>query len=91
MPSPESVDVDLRGIQPGSTRVVRWRAMPVFVRHRTPSRCKRRVPPLSPIYRIGSRATRCCRKRLSPSTATTLRKGMRSAVVTGLCTHLGWY
>src|SRR5262249_61066229 len=35
-PPPASVDVDLRGIQPGNMKVVRWRGMPVFVRHRTP-------------------------------------------------------
>jgi ubiquinol-cytochrome c reductase iron-sulfur subunit len=36
-PSPETVDVDLQGIPPGSMKVVRWRGLPVFVRHRTPA------------------------------------------------------
>jgi ubiquinol-cytochrome c reductase iron-sulfur subunit len=89
MPSAESVDVDLRRIQPGSMRVVRWRGMPVFVRHRTPSRCKRHLPPLSPIYRIGSRATGCCRNALAVDGNRTTEGHTEWPVVTELCTHLG--
>jgi ubiquinol-cytochrome c reductase iron-sulfur subunit len=34
-PRPLTVEVDLRGIQPGSMKTVHWRGTPTFVRHRT--------------------------------------------------------
>jgi ubiquinol-cytochrome c reductase iron-sulfur subunit len=86
----ETVAVDLRAIQPGSMTVVRWRGIPVFVRHRAPEEV------------LEARATalallpdRLARNAMLPETAPAI-DGNRTKqgheewlVVTGLCTHLG--
>ena len=89
-PSPESVDVDLRGIQPGSMKVVRWRGIPLFVRHRTPVEVqKARATPLAHL------PDRLARNAMLPQTALAIddnrtKEGYEEwLVVTGLCTHLG--
>ena len=89
-PSPGSVDVDLQGIQPGSTKVVRWRGMPVFVRHRTPQEVQEaRATALTDL------PDRLARNAMLPQTALAVdanrtKEGHEAwLVVTGLCTHLG--
>jgi ubiquinol-cytochrome c reductase iron-sulfur subunit len=89
-PSPESVDVDLRGIPPGGMKVVRWRGLPVFVRHRTPAEVEEaRATALADL------PDRFARNAMLPQTALAF-DGNRTKegheewlVVTGLCTHLG--
>jgi ubiquinol-cytochrome c reductase iron-sulfur subunit len=89
-PSPGSVDVDLQGIQPGSTKVVRWRGMPVFVRHRTPQEVQEaRATALADL------PDRLARNAMLPQTALAIdanrtKEGHEAwLVVTGSCTHLG--
>jgi ubiquinol-cytochrome c reductase iron-sulfur subunit len=89
-PPPETVNVDLRGIPPGSMKVVRWRGIPVFVRHRTPEEVQEaRATALAHL------TDRLARNAMLPETAPAI-DGNRTKegheewlVVTGLCTHLG--
>ena len=89
-PPPQSVDVDLRGIQPGNMKVVRWRGMPVFVRHRTPQEVQ-----AARATALADLPDRLARNAMLPQTALAV-DGNRTKqghaewlVVTGLCTHLG--
>jgi ubiquinol-cytochrome c reductase iron-sulfur subunit len=87
---PESVDVDLRDIQAGNMKVVRWRGMPVFVRHRTPQEVQ-----AARATALADLPDRLARNAMLPQTALAV-DGNRTKegheewlVVTGLCTHMG--
>ena len=88
-PGPEAVDVDLRGIQPGSMKVVRWRGLPVFVRRRTPQEIEEaRTTALADL------PDRLARNAMLPQTALAFDSNRTKEghedwlVVTGSCTHL---
>lgn len=72
-----SVDVDLKGIPVGHTKVVMWRGKPVFIRNRTPDEIK-----------IAESTT--LKTLPDPQTdSERFSKNPQWLVVIGVCTHLG--
>ena len=89
-PSPEPIDVDLRGIPPGSMTVVRWRGLPVFVRHRTPEEVEEaRATTLADLPDQLARNAMLPQTALAFDSNRTKEGHEQWLVVTGLCTHLG--
>ena len=89
-PPPEVTDVDLAPIAPGQAISVRWRGLPVFVRHRTRQEIEHaRNVPLSDLR------DRFARNELLPAKALASDGNRTKAghdnwlVVVGVCTHLG--
>lgn len=73
-----TIEVDLSPIQPGQTIKVKWRGVPVFIRHRTPENIKdARAVPLSDLPDPEKDEAR-------------VKKGHDQwLVMVGVCTHLG--
>jgi ubiquinol-cytochrome c reductase iron-sulfur subunit len=73
-----SIEVDLAPIQPGQTIKVKWRGVPVFIRHRTPDNIKEaRNVPLSDLPDPQADEDR-------------VQKGHEQwLIMVGVCTHLG--
>jgi ubiquinol-cytochrome c reductase iron-sulfur subunit len=89
-PPPEVNDVDLRPIQPGQTRLVRWRAVPVFIRNRTPQEV--RIARSSVVADLPDRFAR--NRQLPANTPADDRNRTKRGhdnwlVLVGLCTHMG--
>lgn len=73
-----SVEVDLSPIQPGQTIKVKWRGMPVFIRHRTPADIE------------ASRQVQLSDLPDPESDEQRVQKGHEQwLVMIGVCTHLG--
>jgi ubiquinol-cytochrome c reductase iron-sulfur subunit len=89
-PPPETVDVDLRSIQPGSTRIVRWRDAPVFVRHRAREEVQQaRATPLANLPDQFARNVMLPENAPALDSNRTLVGHDEWLVVSGSCTHLG--
>jgi len=89
-PPPEVKDVDLTTIQPGQTIMVRWRGLPILVRHRTPEDV--RIARGAPLSHLVDRSARneALPKGASADDSNRTQEGHESwLVVVGLCTHLG--
>ena len=89
-PPPETRDVDLGSIDPGQTRTVTWRNMPISVRHRTPDEV--RLARSASISELPDRFARndILRKDAIASDANRTKEGHEEwLVVVSLCTHLG--
>ena len=73
-----SIEVDLSPIAPGQTLKVKWRGVPVFIRHRTPADIEEsRKVPMSDLKDPASDDSR-------------VQKGKEQwLVMVGVCTHLG--
>ncbi len=73
-----SIEVDLTPIQPGQTIKVKWRGVPVFIRHRTPEDIEvARAVPMSDLKDPQKDEER-------------VQKGHEQwLVMVGVCTHLG--
>lgn len=71
-----SLEVDLSGIEPGSTVTVKWRGKPVFIRHRTEDDIK-----LANSVDVASLR--------DPQEDAARVKNPEWLVVVGVCTHLG--
>jgi ubiquinol-cytochrome c reductase iron-sulfur subunit len=73
-----SVEVDLAPIQPGQTIKVKWRGVPVFIRHRTPDDIKE------------ARAVNVSDLPDPESDEMRVKKGSEQwLIMVGVCTHLG--
>ena len=73
-----SVEVDLSPIQPGQTIKVKWRGVPVFIRHRTPENIK------------DANSTDLSELRDPEPDAARVQKGHEQwLIMIGVCTHLG--
>src|SRR5262249_29242910 len=73
-----SVEVDLSPIQPGQTIKVKWRGVPVFIRHRTPEDIEE------------SRKTPMGDLKDPEADDARVKKGHEQwLVMVGVCTHLG--
>jgi ubiquinol-cytochrome c reductase iron-sulfur subunit len=73
-----SIEVDLAPIAPGQTIKVKWRGMPVFVRHRTPADIE------------ASRQVNLAELRDPEADEARVQKGHEQwLVMIGVCTHLG--
>ncbi len=72
-----SVDIDIKGIQPGHSKTVVWRGKPIFIRHRTEEEIK---------------AANETSLKILPDPQTDqerFAKDPKWLVVIGVCTHLG--
>lgn len=73
-----SIEVDLSAVQPGQTIKVKWRGVPVFIRHRTPEDIE------------ASRAVNVSELRDPEADDARVKKGHEQwLVMVGVCTHLG--
>lgn len=73
-----TIEVDLSPIQPGQTVKVKWRGVPVFIRHRTPEEIEMaKAVPMSEL-----RDPQSDEQRTKPGKEQWL-------VMVGVCTHLG--
>ena len=73
-----SIEVDLSPIQPGQTIKVKWRGVPVFIRHRTPENI------------ADAKAVNVSELRDPQSDDQRVKKGHEQwLVMVGVCTHLG--
>jgi len=63
-PPPETRDVELGSIEPGQTKTVAWRGLPVSIRHRTPEEVRG-------AQRDDVRAARCVRAQRCASEECT--------------------
>ena len=73
-----SIEVDLSNIQPGQTIKVKWRGVPVFIRHRTPEDIE------------ASRAVAMSDLKDPQADEDRVQKGKEQwLVMRGVCTHLG--
>lgn len=73
-----SIEVDLSPIAPGQTIKVKWRGMPVFIRHRTPLDIE------------ASRSVDVSELRDPEPDEARIKKGHEHwLVMVGVCTHLG--
>jgi ubiquinol-cytochrome c reductase iron-sulfur subunit len=89
-PPPEVTDVDLAPIAPGQMITVRWRGLPVFVRHRTRREIDQaRSTPLSHLRDQFARNEGLPAKALATDDNRTKAGHDDWLVVIGLCTHLG--
>ena len=89
-PPPEVTDVDLAPIAPGQMISVRWRGLPVFVRHRTRREIDQaRSTPLSHLRDPFARNEGLPAKALASDDNRTKAGHDNWLVVIGLCTHLG--
>ena len=89
-PPPEVTDVDLSPIQPGQTILVRWRGLPIFVRHRT--REEVRMAQSTAVSALIDRSARneALPKAASAEDANRTQEGHDNwFVVVGLCPHMG--
>jgi len=73
-----SIEVDLSAIQPGQTIKVKWRGVPVFIRHRTPE----------DIQLAQSVDVKSLRDP-QPDSARVQKGKEQWLVMVGVCTHLG--
>ncbi len=71
-----TVDIDLTGLEPGTSRTVLWRGAPVFVRYRTPEE-------------IEQAAQDDSADLPDPATDASRAQDPRFLVLVGVCTHLG--
>jgi ubiquinol-cytochrome c reductase iron-sulfur subunit len=88
-PPPEVKDVDLNLIQPGQTRMVQWRSVPVFIRNRTPQETQ-----LARSRAVADLPDRLARTHglpaNTPADDSNRTRGQDNwLVVVGLCTHMG--
>lgn len=73
-----SIEVDLSPIQPGQTLKVKWRGVPVFIRHRTPENIAE------------ARSVDLAELRDPETDESRVQKGHDQwLVMVGVCTHLG--
>ncbi len=73
-----SIEVDLTPIQAGQTIKVKWRGVPVFIRHRTPDNIKE------------ARAVNVSELRDPEADDARVKKGHEQwLIMVGVCTHLG--
>lgn len=73
-----SIEVDLAPVQPGQTIKVKWRGVPVFIRHRTPEDIAL------------SKAVPMSELKDPESDAQRVKEGKEQwLVMVGVCTHLG--
>jgi ubiquinol-cytochrome c reductase iron-sulfur subunit len=89
-PPPEVTDVDLAPIEPGQAVTVRWRGLPIVVRHRMPEEVH--IARSTPVAHLRDRLAR--NEALPRSTpaddANRTKAGHESwLVVVAICTHLG--
>jgi ubiquinol-cytochrome c reductase iron-sulfur subunit len=89
-PPPETRDVDLGSIEPGQTKTVAWRGLPVSIRHRTPEEVRgARNVTISELADPFAR-NEALPKNAPASDANRTKAGHeRWLVVVSLCTHLG--
>jgi ubiquinol-cytochrome c reductase iron-sulfur subunit len=89
-PPPEVADVDLAPIAPGQEISVRWRGLPIFVRHRTRQEIEQaRNTPLSDLRDRFARNDALPVKALATDDNRTKAGHDNWLVVVGVCTHLG--
>ena len=89
-PPPEVPDVDLAPIAPGQMITVRWRGLPVFVRHRTRQEVEQaRSTPLSELRDRFARNDALPLKAPATDGNRTKEGYDNWIVVVGVCTHLG--
>lgn len=89
-PPREVTDVDLTPIAPGQAISVRWRGLPVFVRHRTRQEIEHaRGVPLSDLRDRFARNDALPSKALATDANRTKAGHDNWVVVVGVCTHLG--
>ena len=89
-PPPEVTDVELGPIQPGQAIVVRWRAKPIFVRHRTREEVEyARSVPLAHLPDQFARNDALPVNTRADDANRTKEGHDNWLVVVGLCTHLG--
>jgi ubiquinol-cytochrome c reductase iron-sulfur subunit len=89
-PPPEVTDVDLAPIEPGQAITVRWRGLPIVVRHRTAE--ETRIARSTPVAHLRDRLARneALPKNTPADDANRTKAGHESwLVVVGVCTHLG--
>jgi ubiquinol-cytochrome c reductase iron-sulfur subunit len=89
-PPPEVTDVDLAPIEPGQAITVRWRGLPIVVRHRTAEEV--RIARSTPVAHLRDRLARNeALPRSAPAVdANRTKDGHESwLVVVAICTHLG--
>lgn len=73
-----SIEVDLSSVQPGQTIKVKWRGVPVFIRHRTPEDI------------AASKAVAVSDLRDPEPDEARVQKGKEQwLIMVGVCTHLG--
>jgi len=73
-----SIEVDLSPIKEGQTIKVKWRGVPVFIRHRTPENIKE------------ARAVNLSELRDPQTDESRVQKGHDQwLIMVGVCTHLG--
>jgi ubiquinol-cytochrome c reductase iron-sulfur subunit len=87
---PERRDVDLASMEPGQTKTIEWRGLPVSIRHRTPDEVDRaRNVALSELPDALARNAALA-KNATASDANRTKAGHEQwLVVVSLCTHLG--
>jgi ubiquinol-cytochrome c reductase iron-sulfur subunit len=89
-PPPEVTDVDLAPIAPGQAISVRWRGLPIFVRHRTRQEIEyARSIPVSDLRDRFARNQALPAKALATDDNRTRAGHDNWLVVVGVCTHLG--
>lgn len=73
-----SIEYDMSPIQEGQVITIKWRGMPIFIRHRTPADIKAmEAVPLSEL------------KDPAPDSARVKKGHEQWLVMIGICTHLG--
>jgi len=89
-PPPEVREVDLRLIEPGQTKTVEWRGMPVSIRHRTWNEVRSaRSVAISDLPDPSAR-NEALAKSATAGDANRTKAGYEQwLVVVSLCTHLG--
>ena len=87
--APETRDVDLSSIEPGQTKTVAWRGLPVAIRHRSPDEVSvARNVAMSELPDALAR-NEALPKNAPASDANRTKAGQEQwLVVVGLCTHL---
>jgi ubiquinol-cytochrome c reductase iron-sulfur subunit len=89
-PPPEVMDIDLNAIPPATTKLVQWRGLPVFVRHRTREEIEE-----ARNTHLSSLPDPRARNALLPERAPAIDSNRTKTgheewlVAIGLCTHLG--
>ncbi len=79
------VETDIAGLRAGEMRTVRWRAMPIFVTHRTPAMLAAMQDPA----RVSTMADAYSEKRQQPDYARNWHRSIEPAyaVLAGICTR----
>ena len=89
-PPPETRDVDLSPIEPGQTKTVAWRGLPVSMRHRAPEEVRgARNVTMSELSDAFARNEALPRNAPASDVNRAKAGHERWLVVVSLCTHLG--